>query len=218
MSLAPEPPDFDRCVRQPGLAALAEMVGETSPNRPGPKRSKLAERREDIPADKLPPYWREAIPDLLRAYRRICAYTALYIYPVTSAASVDHSVAKSIQWRHVYEWYNYRLACARVNSSKGVREALDPFEIENEWFSLELVGYQIVPGEGPQGPLRASILATIEALKLNHVDFRDERAEYAEAYLGRDISFAFLRSHAPFVAQELQRQGRLVADDAQQAR
>ena len=45
VDLAPEPPDFDRRVRQPGLHALAEMVGEVAPVRTGPKREKIAERR-----------------------------------------------------------------------------------------------------------------------------------------------------------------------------
>jgi hypothetical protein len=89
-----EPPEFDQRVRQPGFRALAEMVGEVvSPPRRGPKRKKIADRREDIPSDLLPPFWREALDDLLRAYQRICAYTTLYIYPVTGAPSVDHMVA-----------------------------------------------------------------------------------------------------------------------------
>ncbi|MCY1059720.1 hypothetical protein [Nannocystis sp. SCPEA4] len=213
VNLAPEPPDFDRCVRQPGLNALAEMVGEVAPVRTGPKREKIADRREDIPSDKLPAYWREAIDDLLRAYHRICAYTGLYIYPVTGAASVDHLVAKSSEWFHVYEWYNYRLACARVNSGKGVKSPLDPFEIEDGWFELELVGYQVLPGAGTHGQLRAAILATIEALHLNDADYRDARATYAEEYLQQHISGDFLRRHAPFVARELQRQGRVLSGE-----
>ena len=46
---------------------------------------------------------------------------------------------KSTRWRDVYEWLNYRLACSRMNSRKGVMpNILDPFEVENEWFVLEL--------------------------------------------------------------------------------
>jgi 5-methylcytosine-specific restriction endonuclease McrA len=124
--LAPEPSTFDAEVRQPGLNALAELVGEPSRVRTGPKRPKIADRREDIRSKDFPTYWREALPDLLTAYHRICAYTALYIHRITGAQSVDHMAAKSSHWRDVYEWNNYRLACARVNSRKGVKSPLDP--------------------------------------------------------------------------------------------
>lgn len=54
---APEPSDFDAVVRQPGLRAIAEMVGETPPRSAGRRHKKIAERREDIPSAKLPDYW-----------------------------------------------------------------------------------------------------------------------------------------------------------------
>ena len=43
---APEPPEFDRLVRKPGLSAIAELVGEPqSTPRPGRRIKKVAERR-----------------------------------------------------------------------------------------------------------------------------------------------------------------------------
>jgi hypothetical protein len=43
---APEPADFDRKVRKPGLSAIAELVGEQPIlKRPGPRRRKIAEYR-----------------------------------------------------------------------------------------------------------------------------------------------------------------------------
>ena len=210
---ATEPPTFDAKVRQPGLNALAELVGESSPVRTGPKRKKIAERREDLRWDDFHPYWREALPDLLTAYKRICAYTCLYIHPVTGAQSVDHMAAKSSEWHHVYEWSNYRLACARVNSGKGVKSPLDPFEIGDDWFELELVGYQLLPGASVQEPLRTKILATIFDLDLNHPDHCLARSEYAEDYLEHGLSFGRLERRAPFVARELRRQGKLHLTD-----
>jgi hypothetical protein len=54
---APEPPDFDRKVRQPGLSAIAEMVGEPPlMKRPGRIRSKIADRPEDIPSESFPTF------------------------------------------------------------------------------------------------------------------------------------------------------------------
>ncbi len=63
---APEPPAFDKRVRKPGLRAIAEMVGEKPYRRGGRRFQKLADRREDIPAEKFPPYWTEALDDLMR--------------------------------------------------------------------------------------------------------------------------------------------------------
>lgn len=41
----------------------------------------------------------------------------------------------------------------------------------------------------------------------------DARAEYAEEYWKGQIQFDYLARRAPFVARELQRQGRLVGGD-----
>lgn len=58
VQLASEPEDFDAKVRQRGLQALAEMVGEPDlPKRPGRKRAVIAVSREEIPADKFPSFW-----------------------------------------------------------------------------------------------------------------------------------------------------------------
>ena len=81
---APEPAQFDLKVRQPGLRAIAEMVGTPDlPKRRGRKRQRIAESLEAIPAKRFPPYWQHALPDLLDAYGRVCAYTSFYIERVT---------------------------------------------------------------------------------------------------------------------------------------
>ena len=127
---APEPPDFDRKVRQPGLSAIAEMVGEPPLlRRRGRRRSKIADRREDIPSESFPPFWRDALDDMMLAYNQICAYMAIYIEKVTGAATVDHMIPRSVEWSQVYEWDNYRLACSLMNSRKNdAIFVLDPFQ------------------------------------------------------------------------------------------
>jgi len=214
---APEPVDVDAKVRVPGLSAIAEFVGE-EPNvtRGGPKRTKIAERREDIPPDRLPPLWRDALGDLLAAYNRLCAYTSLYIERVTGAPTVDHMMAKSQAWDSVYEWLNYRLACSLMNSRKGaISEVLDPFEVQNGWFEMELVGFQVRPGVGLTEALRAHVQLTIDKLGLNDWDCRHARETYATDYLDGHISLAYLSRRAPFVANELRRQQSLREGDAQ---
>ena len=211
---AEEPLNFDAQVRQPGLRAIAELVGETPPRTAGQRFAQVAEAREEIPPNAFPPYWRQALDDLLTGYNRICSYLCLYIHPVTGAASVDHMVAKSMRWDQVYEWRNYRLACSEMNAHKGaVATVLDPFEVQDGWFALELVAFQVVPGDGLRYEIEVSVKDTIGQLRLNDPVCCDARAEYAEKYWDRQIRLDYLTSHAPFVAGELRRQGRLLEAD-----
>ena len=89
---APEPPDFDRTVRQPGLRAIAELVGKAPQRRAGKPFDQVADSRDMIPAWSFPPYWREALDGLQAAYNRVCAYLCVRI---STDPSVDHYVAKS---------------------------------------------------------------------------------------------------------------------------
>ncbi len=147
---------------------------------------------------------------MLTAYRRICAYLCFYIEPVTGSASVDHMLPKSTHWQQIYEWTNYRLACSMMNSRKNcIANVLDPFEIEPGWFELELVAFQVKPGQKTDAQAKKRILETIEIMGLNDRECRKLREDYALLYWNRDISLAFLERRAPFVALELKRQGRL---------
>ena len=150
----------------------------------------------------------------MERYDRICSYSSLYIHPVTGARSVDHMVAKSMQWNQVYEWTNYRLACSLMNARKdAIASVLDPFEIEDGWFALELVGFQVVSGEGLAGDDLAAVEDTIQRLRLNDLICCEARAEYAEDYWDEQICLRYLRRRAPFVARELERHGRLRDED-----
>lgn len=211
---APEPPNFDRDVRQPGLRAIAEMVGKRprTPRTHGTPCSQIAQRERDIPSESFPPLWRDAIDDLMSAYEEICAYSCFRIHPVTGARSVDHFAPKSRDWKQVYEWDNYRLACARMNASKReFNEVLDPFTIRRGWFQLELVGFQVLPNPRLTKGDRQAIEDTIDRLGLN--DFCKDREEDAEDYWKRETSLRVLRRESPFVAYELKRQKRLNPGD-----
>ena len=193
---APEPPQFDERVRQPGLALIAQLAAE-------------AGSEDSVPPRQFRPYWRRALSDLLNSYNRTCAYVSLYIPRATGTPSVDHMVAKSTAWDQVYEWSNYRLACSLMNARKGVAEVLDPFEIGQGWFALELVAFQVVPGDGLPVGMRSRVVDTIATLRLSDSACCEARAEYAEAYWDGDVSLPYLRRRAPFVAEELERHGRL---------
>ncbi len=213
---APEPPQFEPLVRRPGLSAIAELVGEApAPSRSGPRRRKVAERREEIPADAYPPFWTKVLPDLRAAYRHICGYTCLYIEPVTGAACVDHMIPKARAWDRVYEWDNYRLICALMNSRKKDAESvLGPFAVGDNWFALELVSYHILPGPSTVEEIRVRVEETLRLLRLNDEICRKARQEYAEGYLEGEIPLAYLERRAPFIARELRRQGKLRPGDS----
>ena len=211
---APAPPQFESEVRQPGLRAIAEMVGKTPvyPRTAGKRFKKVAIREEGIPSDELPTYWTKALDDLMASYDRICAYSCFRIHPVTGGRSVDHMAAKSRAWDRVYEWSNYRLASARLNARKReFGDVLDPFEVQDGWFELELVGFLVKPAPGLDPTTRDSVQATIDRLGLN--DFRQDRARDAEYYWSGDVSLSVLTEESPFVAKELRRQRRLCTGD-----
>ena len=204
---AAEPADFERTVRQPGLRAIAELVGEASQRGAGKPFDQVAESKNMIPAASFSPYWREALDDLQAAYDRVCAYLCVRI---STDPSVDHYVAKSRRGDLVYEWSNYRLACAAMNSYKGeYGDVLDPFELQDGWCALELVEFQVVPGAGLADSDVDLVQATIRRLHLNVPRFCRIRAEFAEARWSGEITDEYLARHSPFVARELSRQGRM---------
>jgi hypothetical protein len=211
---APKPKAFDEKVRQPGLIAIAEMVGKAPPYKrtAGKPFQKIANRERDIPADAYPPYWTEVLDDLMDAYHQICAYSCFRIHPVTGGRSTDHFVAKSLNWRKAYLWSNYRLCSSRLNARKNAcAHVLDPFAIQGGWFQLELLGFQVIPNPILPKATRGAIQDTVDRLGLN--DFKEDRAEDADDYWKRGLPLELLKRESPFVAAELHRQGRLNPGD-----
>ena len=118
-------------------------------------------------------------------------------------------IPKSMRWDRVYEWNNYRLACALMNARRGsVDHVTDPFEVEDGWFALELYEFQVVPGIGLPCNVETQVTTTIEHLRLNDSQCREARREYAVDYWCEEIEWSYLERHAPFVARELDRQDR----------
>ncbi len=211
--LAAEPVGFDVNVRQKGLSAIDEMVGRKPRlTRPGRKRPKIAQREQDIPADKFPPFWRDSLDDLLASYDRRCAFLALYLEHATGNPSVDHMLPKSKCWDQVYEWSNYRLCAATINARKSdLTGIVDPVDCRSGWFAMDLVGFQIIAGDRAPGNKAAEINATLELV--NARDCCRAREEYVANYLAGEIPLSYLERRAPFIAAELRRQERLLRGD-----
>jgi len=184
-----EPPDFDKQVRQKGLAFLRSSPSGTKPY----------------------PYWRDCLDDLYSSYGGICAYLAIHFERVTGGGVVEHFLPKSKRTDLIYEWSNYRLASSIVNSRKRDHEGiLDPFEIENGWFHLELVSGRIYPNPGLDRDLKESIQATIDGLGLDEDKNRDVRVSYFSGYfVNKYFSKEYFKKKSPFVYYEAERQGLL---------
>lgn len=226
---AEEPATFDATVRRRGLLAIAEMTGKPPPHRRTAGRSFKQRTRTvvqadgttveinitqevDLPSSEFPVYWTEALDDLMEAYGHVCAYSCFRIHPVTGSRSVDHMAPKSRAWDRVYEWTNYRLACSLLNARKReFDDVLDPFEVRNGWFVIDLVGFQVLPSRSLGASTRAQVQDTIDRLGLD--DFRSSRERDAENYWAGKVSFEVLMEESPFVAMELRRQNRLREDE-----
>ena len=97
-----------------------------------------------------------------------------------------------------------------MNTRKGViATVLDPFQIEDGWFALELIEFQVLPGTGLSPDLVAAVNRTIQCLRLNDLECCKARSKFAEDYWQGHISLDYLTRHAPFVANELRRQEQL---------
>lgn len=192
----PEPAKFDKEVRQKGLNIMKKKG--INPSMPLPKGT------------KLPSCWRDCLDDLHSCYGGICAYLAVYVERITGANSVDHFVSKKRRPDLAYEWSNYRLACARINSRKGDSNGIiDPFQVQNGWFCLELTTGRIYPNPDLNAQVKHEVQSTIDRLGLDDDGNRKLRSEYYTCYLSKDISSDYLKSHAPFVWMEADRQNLL---------
>jgi hypothetical protein len=76
---------------------------------------------------------------------------------------------------------------------------------------MELVGYQVIPGPTAPVDRKAEIRATLDLV--NSPDCLRAREEYVQCYLKGHIDLDYLTRRAPFVAEELKRQGRLLPGD-----
>jgi hypothetical protein len=152
-------------------------------------------------------YWRSVTNDLREAYSSICAYSAQWIPRVQGGSSVDHFVPKSADAGLAYEWANYRLASQLCNSRKGDhRDVLDPFSVAADSFVLDFPSLLIAPHLQLNYAEAGPVQATINRLGLNDENCVKSRLDWLLLYCIGDISLAFLKQKAPFIAYELRRQ------------
>lgn len=183
----PEPPTFERSVRQPGQQFLRRSPHPTS---------------EQF---KKHPYWNHAVSELRRAYNEICAYCACWV--PFDQGTVDHFLPKSTAPDQAYEWTNYRLAQEKLNNAKGDSTGvLDPFQIQPTWFLLDFSSMFVKPGADLRPELETAVKQTIEILQLNSNTLVRLRYTVLKDYSDGNTTIGFLERRYPFIALELKRQ------------
>lgn len=185
----PEPEDFDEKVRRPGRKATARG------------------------SQKMPALWCRCLDQLWSAYGGVCSYLCVRIARGTGAKTVEHLAPKSKKPGLAYEWSNFRLVCSLMNARKGVFEdVLDPFEVQDGWFILELSSLEVLPAPELKPSVRRRVLDTINRLRLNDKECLKARSELYDEYIKHvsnreeGLTFELLRKWSPFVARELERQ------------
>lgn len=144
-ALQEEPAEFDERCRQRGQAWLAEH-----PTYGRPKD-----------------YWTEFEPQLREAFSGLCAYCAMRIMK----GQVDHFRPVAIlkeegQDGLAYEWSNFRYGEAVLNGRKWKHLVLDPFDVQEGWFAVQLPDLQLRPTSKVPQEYRELALTTIHQLGL----------------------------------------------------
>ena len=182
----PAPEGFTARVEQRGAAWLA--TNETGP---------------------LPPYWQEFRHALADAFGSLCAYGAMY-EPV---GTVDHFISVNEDRSKAYDWSNYRFASAWLNSSKQALRAsqlIDPFEVQNEWFEVQLPSMQLVLSEHVPTEWRERAQFMLDRLHLAHDErIVRQRQEWFRMYQTGEIDRVGLAKKAPLIAAAISKQEKL---------
>jgi hypothetical protein len=174
-----EPPDFHTTVRQPGNDWL---------------------RRN--PTSRPKDYWSSCLPHLAAGFRYLCGYSAMYVPP--KDGTVDHFLSKT-RYRHKsYCWNNYRYASWKINNWKSDRdlEILDPFEVQDGWFEIQLTSLQLVMTDCVPSDRRNQANNTLEYLRIGTDEkLIIERRSYYKALLDGECNLRHLENRAPLIRE-----------------
>lgn len=184
-----EPADFDTKVRQPGRKWLANPTNRSKQDTQG--------------------YWRACSRDVAEMFKHRCGYLAHRLG--RGCGQVDHFVSwkrcKDRDEHHLaYEWTNLRWILPQLNSRKRDHELLDPFDVDDEWFEVDLLSYRLIVHQAriPE-PLRGLALRTIRQLDLDQGDLVERwRGEAVELFRA-GTSLERLHEEAPLVARAIEK-------------
>src|SRR5690606_41234699 len=96
----------------------------------------------------------------------------------------------------------HRSACGGVDAGNGVAATvIDPFEVQDGWFQVELVRFQLRAAPGLPVERVARIDETIAILSLNDETFLEDRAEACKGYWSEEYPLAHLERRFPLLAR-----------------
>jgi hypothetical protein len=183
----PEPATFDRDCRQKGRSWIQSQ-------------QVLPERPKDL--------WSPFRPELRRGFGCRCGYYAMYLHD----GQIDHFTSWNTCRTNntpelAYDWGNFRFVDGALNSSKRTLDGqlLDPFEVGDDWFEIELPSLLLRPVGVPSERIDAARL-TLERLGLDQGSRALElRWEWYDFHQRNELSLDGLRSVAPLVARAVDR-------------
>ena len=178
----PEPADFEAKCRAPGNTWLTTHVSGR-------------------PADRWSPFRL----DLAAGFAGRCGYGAMWI----SSGTVDHFASCDEDRSKAYEWSNYRYVEGWFNSSKSKQPSanlLDPFEVQQGWFEVDLPSLQLRLTNAVPPELRERAEFTLKRLPLRDDErvIRQRRA-WLEMY-EQGTPLDVIAQKAPLIAQAIRRQ------------
>jgi len=179
-----EPNAFDDRCRKRGEKWLEEHPGYDRPN----------------------DYWSEFEPDLRNAFGGLCAYCVMFVMK----AQTDHFIPVAVlkrkkQDKLAYEWKNFRYGEGVLNGRKSKQVILDPFQVRDEWFEIQLPSLQLLlTSTLPVNKKRVADL-TMEKLGLrdDEVVIRYRR-KWFELYQERKLTLEGLKEVAPLIARAVE--------------
>jgi hypothetical protein len=158
------------------------------------------------PSGRPPSLWLGVKGQVISAFDHRCAYSAMWLSP---DGEIDHFVSIDEDRRRAYRWRNYRYVAPWLNRSKQhirASDLLDPFDVEDDWFALELPSLEL--GVTFTCPVavrpRADVMLDRLHLRNGETVMRSRRAFY-EHYLAEEVKIGFLDGRAPLIARAIRR-------------
>lgn len=130
-----------------------------------------------IPKQRPPAYWKEIRTELKRNFNSLCGYTLMN----EMRGTVDHYISCDTDRKKAYDWDNYRFCAGSVNSSKRNADntVFDPFEIEFDWFEIQLPSMIMTVSENAPSSIRGKLEFTLGRLPISD---SDEVTDYRGAF------------------------------------
>ena len=153
-----------------------------------------------------PDRWSAFRSHLAAGFKDLCGYSAMY----EPSGTIDHFVSCNEDRSRAYDWTNYRYIAGWLNASKqDLRsvEVLDPFEVSDDWFEIDLPSMQLMMTDAVPEAMRARANLMLTRLHLGD-DERIVRQRHAwyRRYQSGKLPFEMLVEFAPLIARAVAKQ------------